>query len=160
MRKVGVWALAALLCAGLTVSVAVAGDADKDTVANNTRWWSGGWFAGKPKVEEKKPVAKALPVEEAPAERTADVRVREQKAYLRRLQVCDQLLEIAINTHDATLEEQVQQLNQQAYEVYNKRLGGQVGGARFEPADAFTESPRTKAKPEKGKPGIRMEDKP
>jgi hypothetical protein len=159
MRKVGVWALAALLCAGLTVSVAAAGDGDKDTAANTGSLWAGGWFAGKPKTDEKKPAAKVPPVEDAPAERTVDVRVREQKAYLRRLQVCDQLLEIAINTRDTALEEQVQQLNHQAYEVYIKRMGGSVGGARFEEADGFSEAPLPKAKAEKRKFGNRAEDK-
>jgi hypothetical protein len=155
MRKWAVGALAALLCAGLAGSVAVADDADKDT-PTKAGWQAGGWFASKPKVEAKKAPAKAAPVDETPPERAADVRIREQKAYLRRLQVCDRLLEIALDTQDVDLQKQVEQLNQQAFDVYIKRTGGSVGGARFEEADGIGEA----ATPEKGKPGKRGEDKP
>jgi hypothetical protein len=151
MRKWAIGALAALLCAGLAGSIAVADDADKRAGFSGS-----GWFASKPKVETKKPVAKAAPVDETPPERAADVRISEQKAYLRRLQVCDRLLEIALDTQDVALQKQVEQLNQQAFDVYIKRTGGSVGGARFEEADGLGEAPT----PEKGKPGKRLEDKP
>jgi hypothetical protein len=161
MRKLAVEALAALLCAGLAASVAVADDADKDTPGTNKAGWlAGGWFASKPKVEAKKPVVKAPPVDETPPERAVDVRIHEQKAYLRRLQVCDRLLEIALDTNDAALQKQVEQLNQQAFDVYIKRTGGSVGGARFEEADGLSDAAAPKATPVKGKLGTRGEDKP
>ena len=164
MRKLGVRALAALFCAALTVSVAVADDTDdgKTPPANKGSWWPGGWFGSQTKPEEKKPTAKAEPADEGPslADRAAEARLREQKAYLRRLEACDRLQEIAIETNDAALQRQVEQLTQQVFEVYKQRTASPVSGSRFEAADGFTEMPAPKKKAEKVKPAKTAEDKP
>jgi hypothetical protein len=150
MRKWAMGALAALLCAGFVGSIAVGDDADKRAGFSGS-----GLFASKPKVEANKLGAKATAADEALPEREADVRAREQKAYLRRLQVCDRLLEIALDTQDVELQKRVEQLNRQAFDVYVRRTGGSVGGARFEEPDGTGEG----AAPETGKPGKRGEDK-
>ncbi len=163
MRKLGVRALAALFCAGLAVSVAVADDTEAGTSsAAKGSWWPGSWFTGQAKPDEKKPTAKAEPVDEGPslADRAADVRQREQKAYLRRVEACDRLQEIALETNDAALQRQVEQLTQQVFEVYKQRTASPFGGGRFEAADGFTEMPAPKKKAEKVKPAKTAEDKP
>ena len=163
MRKLGIRALAALFCAGLAVSVAVADDTEGGTSsANKGSWWPGGWFAGPAKPEEKKATAKVEPADAGPslADRAADARLREQKAYLRRLEACDRLQEIAMETNDLALQRQVEQLTQQVFEVYKQRTANPVGGARFEAADEFTATPAPKKKAEKIKPAKTEEDKP
>jgi hypothetical protein len=156
MRKLAVGVLAALLGAGLAGSIAVADDVDQGTQVPVKRGWSPGtFFGGKPKLDDKGPVGQAMVVDTALPERTVDVRIREQKAFLRRLQVCDRLAQIADDTKDEALMRQVEQLNQQAYDVYVKRTGGSVGGARFEETDGIGEV----ATPQKAKPGKRGEDK-
>ena len=122
---------------------------------------SGGWFGSQSKPEEKKPAAKVEPVDEGPslADRAAEARLREQKSYLRRLEVCDRLQEIAIETNDAALQRQVEQLSQQVFEVYKQRTASPVSGARYE-AEGFTETPAPKKKAEKVKPAKVGEDKP
>jgi hypothetical protein len=150
MRKWAMGALAALLCAGLAGSVVVADDADKRAGFSGS-----GLFTSRPKVETNKPATKATATDEAMPEHEADVRAREQKAYLRRLQVCDRLLEIALEAQDEALQKQVEELNRRAFEVYIKRTGGSVGGARFEEPDGAGEG----VAPETGKPGKRGEDK-
>ena len=150
MRKWAMGALAALLCAGLAGSVAFGDDADKRAGFSGS-----GLFASKPKVDSKKAAAKSTAADEAVPDHEADVRVHEQKAYLRRLQVCDRLLEIALETQDEALQKQVEELNRRAFEVYIKRTGGSVGGARFEEPEGAGEGVAA----ETGKPGKRGEDK-
>ena len=159
-------ALTALFCAGLAVSVAVAaGDPEGDTPpANKSNWWPGGWFGTTPtpKPEEKKPTAaKAEPADQGPslAERAADMRAREEKAYWRRFNSCLRLQEIAAQSNDAALQRQAEQLNSQAFDIYMKRTSGTVGGAQFEPAANFIEGQTPKAKTAIGKPTFGGEDK-
>src|SRR5438477_702069 len=144
MRKGRVVALAALLCAGLAVSVAAADD--DAAPPSKVSWWPGGWFAGKPRVEEKKPAGKLDSADEGPAvaQRTAELQARAKNAYWRRLAACDRLREIAVQTHDAALEQKVERLNQQVFEAYLRRMSG--GGGHFETADGFTEVKAGKAK--------------
>ncbi len=145
MRKLGVRALAALFCAGLAVSVAAAGDTDTDAAPPpKSGWWPATWFNSTPKPEEKKPVVKKDVADEVPS--PAELRAREQKAYFRRLAVCDRLREIAIQTHDDALERKVEQLSQQVFDVYMHRTAGVLGTGKFEPADGFTEAPAGKSK--------------
>jgi hypothetical protein len=151
MRKMGVRALAAVLCAGLAVSVAAADDDGPAT--SKSSWWPGDWFAAKPKVEEKKPAAKVDAADAGPtaARREADLQARAKNAYWRRLAACDRLREIAIQTNDAALERQVEQLSQQVFEAYMQRASRAADGTRFETADGFTEGkPATKSKPAHG----------
>ncbi len=82
------------------------------------------------------------------------MQARAKNAYWRRLAACDRLREIAVQTHDAALEQKVERLNQQVFEAYLRRMSGDSGG-RFETADGFTET-----KPGKAKATKAGEDKP
>jgi hypothetical protein len=161
MRKLGVRALAALFGVGLAVAVAVAGgDPDVDTPpANKSSWWPGSWFGATAKPEEKKSTAKAEPADEGPslADRAAEIRAREEKAYWRRYNACLRLQEIAAQTNDAALQHQAEQLNSQAFDLYMKRTAGMAGGARFEPVENFIEGKAPKTKTDKN--GTVGEDK-
>jgi hypothetical protein len=79
------------------------------------------------------------------AQRAAEQQTRAKNAYWRRLAACDRLREIAVQTHDAALEQKVERLNQQVFEAYLRRMSGGSGG-RFETADGFTETKAGKAK--------------
>jgi hypothetical protein len=68
--------------------------------------------AVKPAAPKPAPVVDKHPV-------SADL---EQKDFLRRLAVCDQLLKIAQDTHDEELERKVQQLNERAWAIYRRRI--------------------------------------
>jgi hypothetical protein len=54
-------------------------------------------------------------------EETASLRAREEAKYLRRLQVCDRLKDIAEQTGDAALGRRADELNARAEELYLKR---------------------------------------
>jgi hypothetical protein len=167
MRKMGVRALAALFCAGLAVSGAAAsGGIDVDMPpANKSSWWPGGWFTATPKPgaggTDKKANANKDPKDDGPsfAERTADMRAREEKAYWRRFDACLRLQEIAAQSNDAALQRQAEQLSAQAFDIYMQRTAGMVGGARFEPVDNFIEGRLPKTKAETGKLRPAGEDK-
>jgi hypothetical protein len=53
---------------------------------------------------------------------------REKNAYWRRLAVCDRLKEVALQTNDMALMRQVEEVEQQVFEVYKMRSG--MTGAR------------------------------
>src|SRR4051794_39600229 len=108
--KHGGWALAALLGLGVAVQ---AGDAPVDGKGSSAGWW-GGWFGKKDKPDDKKP---ALQVQDrpvaapSPAELAATIRERELNSYMRRLEVCDRLKELAFQANN---EDQVRQIEQLA----------------------------------------------
>jgi hypothetical protein len=164
MRKVGVRALLTLFCAGLAVSVAMADDPDGSTApsASKSSWWPGSWFGGTTPSEEKKPAPKAeAPKHESPpVVKTMQVQMREQKDYLRRLAVCDRLAEIANEKNDQALLREVEKAQDRVFEAYMKRVTVPVGGAHFQAADGFTETPFTKKNANTYKPGTTLEDVP
>jgi hypothetical protein len=126
MRKLGVTALAAALCAGLAVASARADDGDGGDLraipAPKPAWWSG-MFASK---EAAAPPAKKQPAAEVPppprpkANDPASIQAREENALLRRLTVCDELLAVAEQKNDEALRERVYQLEDKALEVYKQ----------------------------------------
>lgn len=66
-----------------------------------------------------KPAAEEKPV----VEKAADRFEREQRAFLRRLAVCDRLRQIAIQTNDEGLFRQADQLQEQAWSLCLERTG-------------------------------------
>src|SRR5207248_2447959 len=119
MRKFGAWCLATSLVVGLGAAIARAAEDDSEdsgrkSSAREPTWqWKpfGGLFGSReakrpvekktsPKPEKKPPAAikPASLVDEAVAKRS-----REEAALLRRLQACDKLREIAIQTNDKDL---------------------------------------------------------
>jgi hypothetical protein len=69
-----------------------------------------------PKKAAKKSTSNKLPAEEPTTERA-----REEAALMRRLQVCDKLMEIADRTHDMELRHRAEALDERARALYNQR---------------------------------------
>jgi hypothetical protein len=138
MRRLGVWGFGVTLLVALgMVAVATAADDDDDngkTAPKQTsNWFSFNWFGQAKKAPDSKKSTTAKPpekkaekktkVEEPPsaAELAASQRALEEAALLRRDDVCDRLMEIAMQTNNAELANRAEQLKQKAWEVYLKR---------------------------------------
>jgi hypothetical protein len=152
MRKLAAWGLAASIVVGLGVAVAAAAEDDSEgssakSSARSPTWqWKpfGNWFGSQ---EVKKPVEKKAPKPDqttakkptAPVKMTSIVdeaaakRSREEAALLRRLQACDKLREIAIQTEDNDLLRRAEELEERAQSTYVQRTASfQGSGGSFE----------------------------
>jgi hypothetical protein len=123
MFRRGKWAVAAVLLAAWAGGLAAAAEPDKDDKRDTARpSWLSRWFGDKKKVEKKKePAAAKETMRKPPARPAVPSRSRETADYLRRLQVCDKLMQIAYETQDQELQRQVEQLNEQVWETYQLR---------------------------------------
>jgi hypothetical protein len=105
-------------------------------------FWNGWGTTGHwPPRPADKPPDKAAKAEKAPApvpvQPVVD-REREANAYWRRLAVCDRLKEVALQTNDMALMRQVEQLEQQNFEIYQMRIG-MSGGKAVRPGGSADE---------------------
>jgi hypothetical protein len=139
MRRLGVWGVGAglLICLGAAAAAA----ADKDAAADSSPSWFSRWFGGGAKPAEKKPApppakvtAKATPAKPSTVvDAAAAERAREQDTLLRRLDVCDRLMQIAVDMKDEDLQRQVEQLEERARMTYAQRTAYlPAGGAHLE----------------------------
>jgi hypothetical protein len=127
MRGVGKTAMATALVLGLAVSVAAAEEKDdwpKPASSGSGGW--GGWFGGKDKPEAKKEAADRPAPGPSPAERAEVVRQLELKNYLRRIDVCDKLAQVAEDTNDQRLLSQVEEMKERVWAVYQQRTANLV----------------------------------
>jgi hypothetical protein len=144
MRKLGACGLAAALAVGLGTATALAGEEDrsndtKATTKPSSTWWNPvTWFGPQEKKPEEKKTApkKEKQTAKKPAFATkaptvvaeaAAERAREESVLLRRLQVCDKLMEIAVRTNDNDLLRRVEELDERArtaYAQHTAHLGG------------------------------------
>src|SRR5262249_46459985 len=130
----------AALWVGLAASAAGAagdgGDLQSLPTSKETSPWLPIWMGGRRGAPpERKPAeppkpAKAdkgdKPDKDKPAPRpppgdAASAQERELNAYWRRIEVCDQLREFAVDTGNEELERQADELSQRAFTVYQKR---------------------------------------
>jgi hypothetical protein len=119
------WLFQAALLLGLGVSAtAMAGEFD----ARPSQGGSGllnRLFARKDKPEEKKsdeaPAKEAAKKPSPPINSPASARSRELANYLRRMAVCDQLMQVAYDTKDEELQRQVEQLRDRVWTTYQVR---------------------------------------
>jgi hypothetical protein len=156
MRGVGKKGMAAALVLGLAVSVGAAQDRD-DGPKPASSGKMAGWFGGKDKAEAKKdPADRPLPGPSV-VERAEAVRQRELKNYLRRIDVCDKLAQIAEDTNDQQLLSQVEEMKERVWAVYQQRTANLTPGASSESEDA---SSRREGAPRKPATGRSREDKP
>jgi hypothetical protein len=154
MRGVGKKELAAALILGLAVSFAAAQDRDNGTKPAASGWWTG-WLGGKDKQEAKevdRPLSGPLTVERAEV-----VRQRELKNYLRRIDVCDKLAQIAEDTNDQQLLSQVEEMKERVWAVYQQRTAHLTPATASEAEDA---APRRAGAAHKSASGRAREDKP
>jgi hypothetical protein len=137
MRRMGGWRFEVALLLGLGLSVPVlAQDPAQDPDDPPKGWHLAPWLQKQfedenpnPKPKPKKPAAaKPDPAKPAASKATPPddprplSRDREERDFLRRLAVCDQLLKIAQDTRDEQLERKAQQLNDRAWAIYRQRV--------------------------------------
>jgi hypothetical protein len=120
MRNRMAWALATGLALGLGASAVLADDDPPPPPKAPTSGWVGplkDWNkpAPKPEVKKKDPPPPPKPTI---AEQVQAARYREQADLLRRMAVCDKLMEIAVRNNDAELIRKVEQLQERANNVY------------------------------------------
>jgi hypothetical protein len=125
------------MCLGAAAATA----ADRDTAADSSSpSWFSRWFGWGAKPEEPKPAPArqkaAAPKAVKPptlVDTAAAERAREQETLLRRLEVCDRLMQIAVDLKDEDLERQIEQLEERARTAYAQRTAYlPAGGAQLE----------------------------
>jgi hypothetical protein len=83
-------------------------------------WWTGfgglGWGKKVPPKEPPMKVSQPIRVESGTA-----LRARAEASYLRRLEVCYKLMDIAIETQDEELERQVELMQERIWDAYAQR---------------------------------------
>src|SRR5262249_29805381 len=138
MRKLLGWSISTVLLLGLTASIACGGDEDATTPPTRPaiRWSP---YAVKmlginpnpkpaPKATAKSKKDTAKPIESAakPPEKRPDpasARSPEEAVFLRRLEACDKLTEIAMRNNDAALLHRAEDISQRVWANYNQKIG-------------------------------------
>ncbi len=145
--------MAAALIAGLGVAAAMADDADGDakTAPAKSGWWSN-WLGEKPKPKAK--TTKKPPAEERPLPRLVEPagaeQQREMNAILRRMEVCDRLRTIALQTGNDELMRRAEELEARAQEIYRNHTANPPAAAPLEEeAQPVAKTPASKRKSDK-----------
>jgi hypothetical protein len=107
-------------------------DAANASAGKSSWWWPPSWFASKStaKIDAVPPTsrvderAKITPMLES----AQVVREREEKAWVRRQQVCDRLCGIAEQTGDEALRRRAEALAERAFSLYMQRTSGALRG--------------------------------
>jgi hypothetical protein len=143
MRKPGATGVAAALVAGLALAAARADDGDGGDLRSlppvKPSRWSGRLFGGKEPAAPPKPrpaEAAVPPPRVPPVADPQTVQAREESAYLRRMDVCLNLLEVAQRKGDEELIEQVNQMMDRVWQTYQNRTGGPAARSTAAAADA------------------------
>ncbi len=145
MHRFGAWGLSAALATGAGAPLAIAADpAPRPPEARSAD--NKPWYARLAGTDDKKdPPAPARPIAYAPlsAEVLAEALRAEQDAYLRRLDVCGKLRQIAAQANDDALFAEADRLEQQATTLYHQRVArlGVKGGPRGSTAPAMVRTP-------------------
>jgi hypothetical protein len=154
MRRRFAGGVAAVLWVGLAVSAAGAGDGgDLHSLPppKEGSSWLPLWMGGrrdrpepmKPQAPEKadKPDKDKADKAAAPAPRPqpndpAAVQARELNAYWRRMEVCDRLMEYAVDTNNEELQRQADELQQRTFAVYQRRTLHAGGSPKLDADEA------------------------
>jgi hypothetical protein len=97
------------------------------SLSGPTKGWWAAWFGGR--AAAKDPAVQAVvevPAVAAPepAPTAAEEQQRQLRAFMRRMEVCDRMKQIALLQGDAELERQADLLLARAFEVYKQRVAG------------------------------------
>jgi hypothetical protein len=177
MRIVGTGMAVAVLLSGLAASAALAQETDGDlhSAAPKPKSFWDGWFAPAPKpVEKKFDKLAAPPAGPSAAEIASATRKRERAAYSRRMEVCDRLMEVAVQNNDDAMQARIEQLKDRAWELYQQRTGALTASGSASPDEAvldhrlgvgssgrsLTAAPADKAKKDGGQASLNREEKP
>jgi hypothetical protein len=121
MRK---WAIATLLVASCTLASAQEGTGQKDAADKSGNWFTRMFSFGSKTDSDKAAAADKKKMEPAPVADSAAVKLaREAQNLKRRNQVCLKLREIAIQTRDQALMDEVDRLEQRVLDLYLQRTG-------------------------------------
>ncbi len=133
MRRLGT-GLGAVALLGVAVTAALADDVLSDGQdgpqpkyaadrPGSTSWNTLFGPSDKDKGRNAAPAGQPMPAPTAPpvADRAASIQQREEKAFMRRMAVCDRLRQIAEATNDADLGRQADALQEQAWLIYTRR---------------------------------------
>jgi hypothetical protein len=133
MGNLGAKGVAAALCLGLIVTTARADEGDGGDLRamppTKPSWWSGTFAAKAPATPKAAAASAETPPPRVATSNPGSALFREQNAYIRRLEVCDDLLDIAERTGNEALREQVNQLKDKAWAVYQQRTA--ASGSRM-----------------------------
>ena len=157
MRRVGSWGMTAALIVGLGGAVVFAGGPDND-VKPAPKGWLSGLFTDKPKPPakvDKKPVETPPEMTPPSVELAAVERQRQENAMLRRMEVCDRLRAIALQSNNEALMHQAEELLMRAEELYRQKTAGlpmQMGAVA-----SATKPPRRDKMPREGS-GMSLKD--
>lgn len=133
MRNRGARKLVAALFIGLTIGASAPAADPKEPAKNDsksTSSWLPSWLGGK-KEDEKKPAERsdksskktaATEKETAAEDAAAKARAKELANYLRRVAVCDQLEQVALDSRDDELQRQVEQLKDRVWTNCSQRM--------------------------------------
>lgn len=123
MRRLGSGGMASALLLGLGAAVAAAGGADYDGQPSAPKGLLSDMFGEKPRPAAKKGnqavEARPAPVRSTEAE-DADQQ-RHMNALMRRMEVCDRLRMIALQTGNEALMNQANELEDRANEIYRRQ---------------------------------------
>ncbi len=177
MGMVGKKMTVAVLLTGLAASSGLAQEIDGDlhSAAPKPKSFWDSWFTPAAKPAEKK-VDKlpAPPAGPTPAEAAAALRKRELAVYSRRMEVCDRLMEVAVQNNDDAMQARIEQLKDRAWEVYQQRTGALTASGSLSPDEAvldhklgvgasdrsLTAAPADKSESDGGQASLKREEKP
>jgi hypothetical protein len=125
MRKRMAWALAAGLALGVGASAVLADDDPPPQPKAPTSGWVGPFKewnqpAPPPKPEAKKKADPPPRPKPTIGEQVQAARYREQADLLRRMAVCDKLMEIAVRNNDSELMRKVEQLQERSNNLFTE----------------------------------------
>jgi hypothetical protein len=125
MRGVGAWGVTASVMMALGAAVVAAGQADGESKSAPPGLLSG-LFGDKSKTKAKAGADKPAPVEDKPsaantAEAAAAEQQRQMNAVLRRMEVCDRLRMVALQSGNEGLMRQADELEGRAREIYQRQ---------------------------------------
>lgn len=93
------------------------------TAPKSKTWWGMGGTAKKEKeivpeteTNDKETISKTVAIEQ-----NRKVLNREEKAYFRRLEACDRLMQVAITKNDSPMQEKIITLQEKIQAVYNRK---------------------------------------
>ncbi|MCZ2344413.1 MAG: hypothetical protein LC104_21850 [Bacteroidales bacterium] len=126
MRRLGAWGLAAALATGAGVSASWAADSPSPSSSSAKPWYHRLLGADEPSPPQAPaaatPARPPIPTAPLAPEAVAEALQAEQEAYLRRLEVCTKLRQLALESHDDALMQQADTLERQATALYHGRV--------------------------------------
>lgn len=84
-------------------------------------WWNKGGAATKEPLSEADTNDKETASKSVVSEQNRKVLNREEKAYFRRLEACDRLMQVAITKNDNPMQEKILTLQEKIQAVYNRK---------------------------------------